>query len=147
MALTIGAMLALMVGAMATVVGLDRDRATYPVAMLVIAFLYVLFAAMGASPGTIAIEAALGAGFAAAAIVGFRSSLWIVVAALAGHGVFDFFHGSIVHNPGVPHWWAEFCGAYDVVAAGYLAWLLRRKAPRLQSSPGGELHKPGSLLA
>ena len=30
-----------------------------------------------------------------------------------------------VMNPGVPMWWPEFCATYDVVAAAYLAWLLR----------------------
>lgn len=41
-----------------------------------------------------------------------------------GHGVFDLAHGFIVSNPGVPVFWQPFCLAYDVVAAGYLAWLL-----------------------
>lgn len=134
MALIVGAVLALLVGAMATAVGLDRDRAMYPVATLVVASYYVLFAAMGASTGILALEALAGAAFAIAAVVGFRSSLWIVVAALAGHGVFDFVHGSVIHNPGVPHWWADFCGAYDVAAALYLAWLLRRRANQAEKS-------------
>ena len=123
----VGGVLALLVGAMATAVGLDRDRAFYPTVMLVVASLYVLFAAMGASGGILALEAAAGAGFAIAAIVGFRSSLWIVVVALAGHGVFDLVHGHVIHNPGVPRWWAHFCSAYDVAAAAYLAWLIRRR--------------------
>ncbi len=135
MALIVGAVLALLVGAMATAMGLDRDRAMYPLATLVVASYYVLFAVMGASTGTLALEAAAGAAFAIAAVVGFRSSLWIVVAALAGHGVFDFVHGSVIHNPGVPHWWADFCGAYDVVAALYLAWLLGKRASKARAIP------------
>ena len=35
---------------------------------------------------------------AAAAAVGFKSSAWIVVAALAGHGIFDAVHGHIIEN-------------------------------------------------
>jgi hypothetical protein len=31
----------------------------------------------------------------------------------------------VIDNPGVPPWWPAFCGAYDVAAAVYLAWLLR----------------------
>ncbi|HET6463596.1 MAG TPA: hypothetical protein VFH33_07330, partial [Candidatus Krumholzibacteria bacterium] len=58
---------------------------------------------------------------------GFKSSLWLVVAALAGHGIFDSFHGRVISNPGVPDFWPAFCAAYDVTAAGYLAWLLLRK--------------------
>ncbi|HEY8258753.1 MAG TPA: hypothetical protein VIG08_13935 [Gemmatimonadales bacterium] len=54
-------------------------------------------------------------------------SLWIVVAGLAAHGVFDALHDRLIANPGVPEWWPQFCGMYDVVAAGYLAWLLLRR--------------------
>jgi hypothetical protein len=59
---------------------------------------------------------------AAAAVAGFRSSAWIVVVALAGHGVFDAVHGHVIENAGVPAW----CLAYDVGAAAGLVWLLRR---------------------
>jgi hypothetical protein len=59
------------------------------------------------------------------AAAGFRSSLWVVVAALAAHGVFDLVHGGVIENPGVPGWWPAFCLTYDVTAATYLLWLLR----------------------
>jgi hypothetical protein len=42
------------------------------------------------------------------------------------HGIFDFFHGQVIIDPGVPAWWPMFCLTYDVAAAGYLAWLLGR---------------------
>ena len=58
-------------------------------------------------------------------MAGFRGSLWLAVTALAGHGVFDAIHGRLI-NPGVPVWWPAFCGAYDVGAAAYLAFLLLR---------------------
>ncbi len=120
----IGTCLALAVGVFATMVGLDRDRAFYPTVAIVIAGLYSLFAAIGGSDRAILIEAIVGAGFIALAVLGFRSSLWLVAAALALHGVFDMVHGSLISNPGVPPWWPAFCSAYDVVAAGYLAWLI-----------------------
>ena len=125
MALGIGAGLALAVGLFATVVRLDRDRAFYPTVTIVIAGLYALFAAMGASTQTLVLESMAGVGFIAAAVFGFKSSLWVVAAALAAHGIFDFVHGAIISNPGVPIWWPQFCLAYDVTAAAYLAWLLR----------------------
>jgi hypothetical protein len=62
--------------------------------------------------------------FLIAAIIGFRTSLWVVVVSLAAHGVFDWCHGFVVTNPGMPAWWPAFCLAYDVCAAGILAWLL-----------------------
>ncbi len=58
---------------------------------------------------------------------GFKLSPWIVAAGLAGHGVFDAFHGSVIANPGMPPWWPAFCGSYDVCAGGILAWLLWRE--------------------
>jgi hypothetical protein len=94
--------------------------------MIVIALYYVLFAVMSGSVQTLVLESAAAVLFAIAAVVGFKSSAWIVVAALAGHGVFDAVHGYIIDNGGVPAWWPAWCLAYDVGAAAWLAWLLRR---------------------
>jgi hypothetical protein len=120
----VGACLAFAVGVFATVVRLDRDRAFYPTVAIVIAVLYSLFAVMGGSTRALVLESTVGVGFIALAVLGFRSSLWLVVAALAMHGVFDLVHPALISNPGVPHWWPAFCLAYDVAAAGYLAWLI-----------------------
>ncbi|GIK86136.1 MAG: hypothetical protein BroJett026_16170 [Betaproteobacteria bacterium] len=124
MALLIGFALALSVGAFARLVGWDRDRSFYPTVTVVIACLYCFFAVMGGSTSALRVEIALAAAFVAAAVAGFRASLWIVVAALAAHGILDAVHGEIVANPGVPPWWPAFCATYDLVAAGFLAWLL-----------------------
>jgi hypothetical protein len=123
LAYLVGALLALGVGVLGTVVGLDRDRAFYPTIMIVIAALYILFAVMGGSSDALLIEAAVAAVFVGAALVGFKYSLWLVAAALAAHGILDVFHGQLIVNPGVPVWWPAFCSAYDVAAAGYLAYL------------------------
>jgi hypothetical protein len=122
----IGIVLSAGVALFARKVGLDRDRAFYPTVMIVIASYYVLFAAMSGSVQTVAIESAVMALFTAAAVAGFKSSAWIVVAALAGHGVFDAVHGHVIENAGMPAWWPAWCFAYDVGAAAGLAWLLRR---------------------
>jgi hypothetical protein len=105
--------------------GFDRDRAFYPTVLIVVASYYVLFAAMSGSVETVVIESAVMVLFAAAAVAGFKSSAWIVVVALAGHGVFDAVHGYMIENAGVPAWWPAWCLAYDVGAAAGLAWLLR----------------------
>ena len=125
MALLVGALLALTVGLMATAVGLDRDRAFYPTVAIVIAALYALFAIMGGSMQALVLETLVGSVFVAAAVTGFRSSLWVVVFALAAHGILDLAHDRVISNPGVPTWWPAFCLAYDVTAAAYLAWLLK----------------------
>lgn len=128
MAYLVGAVLALAVGiVLGGAVGLDRDRAFYPTVAAVVASYYVLFAAMAGSTHALLIETAVAMVFLAVAMVGFRASLWLVVAALAGHGIFDGVHGYVIANPGVPAWWPAFCGTYDVVAAGYLSFLLLRE--------------------
>ena len=127
MALGIGVVLAIAVGIFATTVGLDRDRAFYPVVLIVVASFYALFAVMGASTEVLGLELLAGAIFVIAAAWGFRVSLWIVAVGLAAHGLLDFVHGALITNPGVPSWWPAFCLGYDVSAAGFLAWLLRSK--------------------
>lgn len=134
MAYLVGAVLALLVGLFATFVGLDRDRAFYPVVMIVIASYYALFAVIGGSVHVLAVESVAILLFLAIAIAGFQLSLWLVVAALAAHGLFDLVHGRLIANPGVPAWWPPFCLSYDIVAAAYLAWLLLRFRVRARAS-------------
>ena len=127
----IGSVLALIVAVFARLVGLDRDRAFYPTVLIVIASTYVLFAVMGGSMQALIIESIAMTAFIFAAVIGFKFNPWIVVVGLVGHGIFDFFHGGIINNPGVPVWWPPFCSAYDVIAGGCLAWLLSRASASL----------------
>ena len=122
----VGIVLSIGVALFARLVRLDRDRAFYPTVTIVIASYYVLFAVMTGSVQTVFLESAVMALFVIAAVAGFKGSAWIIVGALAGHGVQDAFHGHIVANAGVPAWWPAWCLAYDVGAAGALAWLLMR---------------------
>ena len=127
MPFVIGIVLSVGVALFARYVGFDRDRAFYPTVMIVIASYYVLFAAMSGSVQTVVIESVVMTLFAAAAVAGFKSSAWIVVGALAGHGVFDALHGKVIENSGVPVWWPAWCLAYDLGAAACLAWLIKRE--------------------
>src|SRR5438045_4652438 len=123
----IGLILALAVCIFALVTGFDRDRAFYSTVVIVVAHYYILFAAVGASNSVLLAESAGAAAFIVLAVIGFKKSLWIVAAALAGHGVFDFFHHMVIHNPGVPIWWPSFCMSFDVLAGAFLAVLLMRR--------------------
>ncbi len=130
MEFAIGVVAATAVGLFGTVVGFDKERGFYPVVLIVIAALYLLFAAMAGSGETLVAEAIPAIVFMAMATLGFRKTPWLVVAGLALHGVFDFFHHALIANPGVPVWWPGWCLAYDVVAAAYLAAVICvRKAP------------------
>jgi hypothetical protein len=125
----VGFVLALAVSIFAALVGLDRDRAFYPTVLAVIASYYALFATMAGSGRPLLIESSVVALFLAATALGYRRNLWLIVAGLFGHGVFDLVHGHLIANPGVPAWWPMFCLTYDVTAAAYLAWLLVFRRP------------------
>jgi len=124
----IGAVLGVAVGVFARLSEFDRDRAFYPTVMIVIASYYSLFAVMGASrDSTLGIEIAIGLVFSVFAVLGFKKNMWLTAAAIAGHGVFDFFvHHALVTNPGMPVWWPGFCGTIDIVLGGWLAICLWR---------------------
>jgi len=126
----LGIVLSVGVAWFARCVGFDRDRAFYPTVLMVIASYYVLFAAMSESLHTVLLESVVMTVFVIAAVGGFKFSPWVIVAALAGHGIFDSLHGKVVENPGVPVWWPAFCLAYDLGAAASLAWLIKRH-PRI----------------
>ena len=108
--------------------GFDRERIFYPMMLPPIATYYILFAAMGGSTSALTIESLVACVFLAVTVVGFRKNLWLIVAGLVGHGVFDFFHHLMIQNPGVPVWWPGFCGSFDVLAGGFLALLLARRS-------------------
>ena len=124
----VGVLLALAILAFASAVGFDRDRSFYPVVLFVIALYYDLFAIMGGSTRALLSELIVTAAFVAVSTIGFKLNLWLVVAGLVGHGIFDFFHGGLIQDPGVPHWWPMFCLTFDVTAGAYLAWRLRQRS-------------------
>lgn len=126
MEILIGMTLALGVGVGGTAACLDRDRAFYPAVTLAIGSYYILFAVLGGTAHALGLETLAFVCVAALAIFGYRTSLWMIVASLASHGLFDVVHPRLIANPGVPDWWPGFCASYDVTAALYLAWLLKR---------------------
>ena len=139
----IGTGLALIVGAFATMADYDRDRSFYPTVLIVVASYYELVAIMGGRQGALASETAAFLLFVILSVVGFRTSLWLVVGALAGHGLFDFVHGYVIDNPGVPAWWPMFCLSYDASAAAYLAWrLVTRRTAAVDACSFGARIRP-----
>jgi len=111
----------------AIVIGLNRDRGFFTTVAFIVATFYVLFAVMGAQRRTLMIEILIASGFFLVAALGFKKNLWLVAAALVGHGIFDFVRSGFISNPGVPQWWPGFCGAFDVIFGGWLAILLLQR--------------------
>jgi hypothetical protein len=119
--IVIGIALAALVATFAALVGFDRERSFYPTVLIVIASYYELFATLAGNASVAVSEAAIFALFCAGAILGFKTSPWIVVVALCAHGGFDVVHSHMITNPGTPSWWPSFCFGFDVTAAGCLA--------------------------
>ena len=124
----IGVVLAAVVCAFGMLSGFDRERVFYPTMLIVVATYYILFAVMGKSTPALTIESVVAGIFLMVAVAGFKKNLWLVAGALAGHGVFDFFHHMFIQNPGVPAWWPGFCMSFDVLAGIILAVLLVRRS-------------------
>jgi hypothetical protein len=127
----IGVVVAAIVCGFALLSGFDRDRVFYPTVVIVVATYYILFAVMGSSTSVLAAEAMAAGVFAMFAVAGFKRNPWLVAGALAGHGVFDFFHHALIQNAGVPVWWPGFCGSFDVLAGAFLAGLLMKRGRSL----------------
>ena len=62
------------VGLFASVIGFDKDRSFYPVVLIVIAVLYLLFAAIAGSTHSLAAESIPALIFVTAAVLGFRTT-------------------------------------------------------------------------
>jgi len=122
----IGLLLSLAVAGLAVGVGFDRDRAFCPTVAIVVASYYVLFAAMAPSGRTLVMEIAVALGFLLHATIGYKTTLWLAVIAIAGHGVFDMVHHFFIQNAGMPHWWPGFCATFDVIFGGLMAVRLWR---------------------
>lgn len=131
----IGIALAPAIVAFGRLTGLDRDRALYPVTLIVIAAYYVLFATMGGAQALLS-ELIAATVFVVVAVVGFRTSLWWAAAGIAGHGIFDWVvHPYLIVNPGMPVFWPAFCGSIDVALGVLIAILLLRGAIPERGAP------------
>lgn len=131
----VGFIFAAAIAGFADGLGFDRDRSFAPTVLIVIAFYYVLFAVQGGSSRALVTESVFAGGFVLLAVVGFRKNAWLAPAAIVGHGVFDFFHRSLIDDPGVPDWWPGFCGAIDVLLGACLVWLVIRRSRQGENPP------------
>lgn len=127
--IVVGVALAIGVAVLGRNSGLDRDRAYYPVMLIVIAWYYVLFAVMSGSVRALLEESIPVAAFMAIAVVGFRRNPRLVAGGLVAHGLFDTVHAQIITNAGIPVWWPAFCASIDIAIGLYALWQLRRPQP------------------
>ena len=136
MAYHTGIILAAVLCGAAWLVRFDRERVFYPTMLIVVASYYVLFAALGGDNASLLLESVLATAFLGLAVAGFWTSLWLVVLALAGHGIVDLLHPLFLPNDGVPAGWPAFCFTFDLVAALFLGVLLIKRADVAFHLPG-----------
>lgn len=130
MTVTIGITMAMVICLAARFIGLDRDRAFYPLLLMAIASYDLVFAALTGGTDTIVAESLLASIFIAMAVIGFRKwPVWVLVG-LIGHALADLVHPHVIDNPGIPNWWPGFCAGFDAAAALALGGCLyaRRQA-------------------
>lgn len=102
--------------------GFEKDKSFYPLILIFISLLYVLFASIDQGISVIVVESLIAAVFISFAIAGFKGNTLWVPTGYAIHGFFDILHPHIVNNSGVPEWWPGFCLGIDEVIALYLFW-------------------------
>jgi hypothetical protein len=97
------------------------DTATvYAIGTVGIAFIYIGFAVADGRPKVIAVESGVAAGFVILAAVAITGSPWLLVAALAGHGLKDLWQHR-THFVRGTRWWPPFCMTVDFVVAAIIA--------------------------
>jgi hypothetical protein len=97
------------------------DTATvYALGTIAIAAIYIGFAVADGRPKVIAVESGVATGFVVLAAVAITGSPWLLVVALAGHGVKDLSQHR-THLVRGTHWWPPFCMTVDVVVAAVIA--------------------------
>lgn len=113
---------------------LNGEPWIYAYALLVLPFIYIVFAVLEEAPNAAGKEFVAGLPFifAGIALLWFKvpyatimvGAFWIL------HAFYDFVHDEIFINPGVPDWYPTACIGTDAVIGGYLLWLgLRDKQP------------------
>jgi hypothetical protein len=96
------------------------DTATvYAIGTVGIAFIYIGFAVADGRPKVIAVESGVAMGFVVLAAVAVTGSPWLLVAALAGHGLKDLWQHR-THFVSTTRWWPPFCMTVDFVVAAII---------------------------
>jgi hypothetical protein len=91
----------------------------YAIGTVGIAFIYIGFAVADGRPKVIAVESGVAMGFVVLAAVAVTGSPWLLVAALAGHGLKDFWQHR-THFVSTTRWWPPFCMTVDFVVAAII---------------------------
>ena len=126
-AVVVGILLAVGIGALGKFTRFDRDRSFYSTVLVIIASYYVLFAVLDGSSRALVWELVIAVAFSAVAIIGALLLPTLVGIGITAHGLFDLVHNALIDNSGVPSWWPTFCGSIDVVLGLWVISMTRSR--------------------
>ena len=101
--------------------GAKRELGLYAVSLIVAALIYVVFTARGATFGWLAIEVAGFVLFTVLALVGLKTSAFILAFAWGLHAAWDVLLHKLFDVAFVPDWYPLTCLSFDLLLAGYIA--------------------------
>lgn len=108
--------------------GILAERSGMAVMLAAIAMFYPVFAASAGDWTSFAVHVVIFGGFAALALYGFATGMYLIAGGLLAHGLFDL--GLMILGAPGPLWWPAFCAGFDVVLGGGLIRLIQlRKVP------------------
>ena len=126
-AVVVGILLAVGIGALGKFTRFDQDRSFYSTVLVIIASYYVLFAVLDGSSRALVWELVIAVAFSAVAIIGALLLPTLVGIGITAHGLFDLVHNALIDNSGVPSWWPTFCGSIDVVLGLWVISMTRSR--------------------
>ncbi|MGH8492712.1 MAG: hypothetical protein ACRERR_06340 [Moraxellaceae bacterium] len=106
------------------------QRWAYTLGMILLPLPYLFFAHRAGDENTVFLEMFYGIFFLASGLVfaisRLKFSAYLVAALWFLHAAYDFSHGHLIINMGMPAWYPLLCAGFDVVVAVSLIWLARR---------------------
>lgn len=126
-----GISLAIAIAAFAKRFDLEKEKFFYPLILVAIALIYLVFGAFDGRAAVFTIEAIYACLFILAAMAAAWKWPLIAGVAILLHGLFDLAHHLLLENTGVPDWYPGFCAAVDIPLGAFIIFfhLKGKKSP------------------
>ncbi len=130
LALFIGIVVAVLIIVSFKQKGLEQSKKAYPILLATFPIYYWCFAIYDLNVKALLTEIYVGLFFIFVAGLAYKlkkkASLYVLAIGLILHGVYDVVHLYWNQKPITPAWWAEFCGAVDILVGLYVFWLSQK---------------------
>lgn len=104
----------------------EQELRLYAQALVIAALIYVGFAAREVTFGWMALELTGLAMFTLAAVLGVKTSTWMLALGWGVHAAWDVMLHKLTDVAFVPHWYPAVCVGFDLLLAAYIAVQIRR---------------------